>query len=337
MKSILIISLAVLVSCGTAESEEKTLRERIRAKVKDRLMQRMEDKPAPETTTMNSTPGTYTLSLVHNGLERFYILHIPKNYQANKRAPLLVAMHGGGGSMDYQADNSKYKLISKSEEVGFIALFPNGTSKFKSGKFATWNAGKCCGYARDEKIDDVGFIRAIIQKTKSQLSIDDRKIYATGMSNGGMMTYRLACEMSDVFTAMAPVAGTDNTQECKPVRSISLLHIHAQNDDHVLFNGGIGKGANEDKSAITDFNSVPNSINKWVQLNSCHPTPKRVLEKAGAYCDEYSGCKNNVAVKLCVTETGGHSWPGGNKPRGEKPSNAISANDMMWDFFNSQK
>ena len=335
MKFLTLPIFLLLTSCGTAESEEQTLRERIRAKVKGRLIQRMESKPAPETTTARSTPGTYTLSLVHEGIERFYILHIPKNYNAEKPAPLLVAMHGGGGDMNYQADDSKYKLITKSEEMGFVALFPNGTSKFKSGKFATWNAGKCCGYGRDQKIDDVGFIRSMIQTTKSQLSIDEKKVFATGMSNGGMMSYRLACEMSDVFTAVAPVAGTDNTIDCKPVRPISLLHIHAQNDDHVLFNGGIGKGANEDKAAITDFNSVPASITKWVQLNSCKSTPQRVLQKTGAYCDEYTGCKKNVSVKLCVTEMGGHSWPGGNKPRGEKPSQAISANDVMWDFFQS--
>ena len=94
MKFLTLPIFLLLTSCGTAESEEQTLRERIRAKVKGRLIQRMESKPAPETTTARSTPGTYTLSLVHEGIERFYILHIPKNYNAEKPAPLLVAMHG---------------------------------------------------------------------------------------------------------------------------------------------------------------------------------------------------------------------------------------------------
>jgi polyhydroxybutyrate depolymerase len=154
------------------------------------------------------------------------------------------------------------------------------------------------------------------------------------MSNGGMMTYRLVCELSNVFKATASVAGTDNTSTCSPGKNISILHIHAKNDDHVLFNGGSGKSLDKTKAAVTDFTSVPATISKWVKTNACNETPKRVLEKKGAYCDLYIGCKDKTKVQLCVTETGAHSWPGGEKTRGsEPPSQAISANDVMWDFF----
>lgn len=233
--------------------------------------------------------------------------------------------------MDYQASEANYGQISKSDREGFIVVFPNGYSRLPSGKFATWNAGLCCGQARDKNIDDVGFIREMLANLESQFNIDRRKIFATGMSNGGLMAQRLACEMSETFHAIAPVAGTDNTKSCNPKNPVSVLEIHAKNDDHLPFAGG--KGAKSFGSAVNDFTSVPESISRWVQRDSCNATPKRVLERPGAYCEAYTGCEGNAEVKLCVTDVGGHSWPGASKTRGEPASTAISANDVMWDFF----
>lgn len=279
-------------------------------------------------------PGDYVRSLEHDGLTRTYRIHIPARYQASRAAPLVIAFHGGGGDMDYMAKDNYYGLISKSEAEGFIVVFPNGYSKFRSGKFATWNAGACCATARDQQVDDVGFVRKLVARVTRELNINRSKIFATGMSNGGMMSYRLACEMSDTFAAIAAVAGTDNTLDCQPRQPVSILHIHARNDDRVLFNGGAGKKF-RDESKVTDFVSVDASIAKWVALNKCPAQPERVLETPGAFCERYSTCRGKTEVQLCVTETGGHSWPGGKKPRAdEPPSTAISATDMMWEFFN---
>lgn len=303
----------------------------LREWLKERRAQKQQ---TPASTDAKITqPGDYLFEIAHDGLLRKYKVHVPAKYDPAKPAPVLFAFHGGGGDMNYQATDRFYGLISKSEREGFIAAFPNGYSKRDSGKFATWNAGACCGDARDKNIDDVGFIRKAVHNVTRQLNVDRNKIFATGMSNGGMMSYRLACELSDTFAAVAPVAGTDNTTTCQPKKPISILHIHAKNDTHVLFDGGAGPGAFRDKSKVTDFVSVPATISKWVQTNSCNATPKRVLEKPGAYCDRYSGCLGDAQVQLCVTDTGGHSWPGGTKPRGDSPSQAISANDVMWDFF----
>jgi polyhydroxybutyrate depolymerase len=278
------------------------------------------------------SPGDHVRTLVHDGFKRQYLVHVPKGYNPTKPTPLVVAMHGGGGNLEIQANDTYYGLIGKSEGSGTIVVFPNGYSRRKTGKLATWNAGECCGAAQEEGIDDVGFIRAMLAELQAQLNIDSKRIYATGMSNGGMMSYRLACEMSDVFRAIAPVAGTDNTRTCHPTSAVSVLHIHALNDTHVSFNGGAGPDAI--KSAVNEFTSVPSTVSKWVKLNSCHSTPKRVLQKPGVYCDLYASCKNGAEVQLCVTEDGGHSWPGGVKPRGNgTPSQAISATDTIWDFF----
>lgn len=317
-----------------AAAQDGTFRQRL----KERWQQRQQQKETPDTNTNADAairrPGDYTFHIVHDGLTRMYRVHVPSKYNPASPVPLLVALHGGGGSMDYQADDTHYGLISKSEREGFIAVFPNGYSKLKSGKFATWNAGNCCGGARDENVDDVGFIRQVVATVTRQMNIDRNRIYATGMSNGGMMAYRLACKMSDVFKAVAPVAGTDNTRDCHPAHPVAVLHIHARDDDHVLFNGGAGSGL-PDKSKVTNFTSVPDTVAKWTRMNGCSATPRRVLETNGAYCERYSPCQQQADVQLCVTESGGHSWPGGQKARGNKPpSQAISADDVMWDFFN---
>lgn len=331
--------LLLCLSCNTYA--EESFKERVRARIKERIAAREQAKAAPESNISSeekiTKPGDYTLSFTHNGLTRLYKIHVPQKYNAAQSSALLVALHGGGGDMGHQSDDRYYKQITKSEAEGYVVVFPNGYSKFSTGKYATWNAGKCCGDSRDKNIDDVGFIKEMISKILKQLNIDKERIYATGMSNGGMISYRLACEMSDVFKGIAAVAGTDNTIDCSPKNPVSILHIHAKNDDHVLYNGGIGTEA-RDKAKVTNFQSVAATISKWVKFNGCNEKPSRVLEKSGAYCDLYSACKNGVRVQLCVTESGGHSWPGGEKfwKRGESNSKAISANDVIWDFFNSK-
>jgi len=269
------------------------------------------------------------LSLDHDGLERQYRVHVPATYDPARPAPLLVAMHGGGGNMDIQADDRFYGHIRESEREGAILVFPNGTSRFASGRLATWNAGTCCAGAVARGADDVGFIRKVVAAVQSRWNIDRRRVYATGMSNGGMMAYRLACEAADVFTAIASVAGTDNTAECHPSRPVAVLHIQARDDPRVLYEGG-----QSSLPLATRHESVPATIAKWVQLDGCAKPARRVLDEPGAWCELNAPCDGGTQVKLCITETGGHSWPGGRKLlAGPMPSQALDANAVMWDFF----
>ncbi len=280
-----------------------------------------------------SGPGDHSFSFELGGSARQSRVHVPPGFSAEKPMPVVFALHGGGGTMDIQADDRFYGQVSKSDASGYVVVFPNGYSRFRGGRLATWNAGNCCGLARDENADDVGFIREIVKRLSAQPGIDAKRFYATGMSNGAMMSYRLACEMPETFRAIAAVAGTDNTRSCQPGAPVSVLHIHARNDELELFEGGAGRKSR----AVTSFVSVPESISKWVQLNGCAASPERVLDKPGAYCEAYTPCRGGVEVKLCVTETGGHSWPGGEKPRGRgKGSTAISATDLIWDFFSTR-
>ncbi len=328
----------LMAGIGQARAEEGGI---LKGFIKKKIVEKVLEGRDPEggwtdTQVHIAGPGDYTFKVKYDGENREYMIHVPKSYTGKTKTPAVLALHGGGGDMEYMAKDKYYGLISASEKYGYIVVFPNGYSRLPSGKLATWNGGKCCGPARDKNIDDVGFIRKIVANLKTQLNVDAGRIYATGMSNGGIMSYRLACEAADLFKAIAPVAGTDNTLKCNPSRPVSVLHIHALNDDHVLFNGGAGEDAFRDRSKVTEFTSVPDTINLWVKRNGCEGQPKRVLQNDGAYCDLFANCQGGTQVKLCVTKSGGHSWPGGTKPRGSEPtSQAINADDEMWKFFQS--
>jgi polyhydroxybutyrate depolymerase len=331
-----ILSLSALLTGLAAAAAEGPLRARLRERLAERAAQQAG--PVEPATRLAASapipgPGRFEIRLQHEGLERMALVHVPKGYASGKATPLVMALHGGGGGMIYQANDANYGLITKSEQAGFIAVFPNGISPAKSGMLATWNAGNCCAKARDENVDDVGFLRKVVEDVSRRASIDRRRVYAIGMSNGAMMSYRLACEAPEVFRGIMAVAGTDNTRRCEPSQPVPVLHIHARNDDRVLFNGGAGQAFRRE-AMVTDFVSVPDSIAKWVKLNRADSRAQRVLTVPGATCDLYAAGASGAPVKLCVTETGGHSWPGGEKQRAdEPPSKAINANDLMWEFF----
>lgn len=269
---------------------------------------------------------------------RKVLVHVPAGYDPARPAPLVLAFHGGGGSADFMADDARYGLQRQSDQSGFLVAFPNGASRLPGGRLATWNAGACCGYARDQDSDDVDFSRAVVGALKARYAIDERRVFATGMSNGGMLAHRLACEAADVFRAVASVAGPDATLRCSPSRPVSVLHIHARDDDHVLFDGGAGPGAFRDQRSVMDFVSVPQTIARWVQRDQCSGRAQRVLQVPGAYCEAYQDCSGGAQVQMCVTDTGGHSWPGADRVRQgkEAASTALDASATIWRFFDSQ-
>jgi polyhydroxybutyrate depolymerase len=285
----------------------------------------------PPTNGSGLSPGEYSYQITGG---RKYLLYVPLSYSASRPTPLVLFFHGGGGHMEQGA--ASYGWREKANEAGFIVAFPNGSSRLPRQHLATWNAGNCCGYARDHDVDDVTFVRRLIADIEGRVNVDTSKRFATGMSNGGMMVYRLACEMADTFAAVAAVAGTDNTTACNPSRPISIMHIHARDDTHVLFDGGAGKDAFRDTSKVTDFTSVAETIRRWVSRNTSESTSQLVFNVPGAHSDVYHSKYNTSRIELIVTDTGGHSWPGGKGRRGKNPSPAIIADDVIWDFFSTQ-
>lgn len=325
--------LAALLIAGGAASAERAesgvdgapARGPIRERIAKRLAERAAESPLRE------------LQLTHGGLQRRYLIHVPPGLDPARPAPLVVAFHGGGGHAEHMADDARYGLVGEADRAGFVLVFPNGYSRFPGGRLATWNAGGCCGDARDKNIDDVGFVRAVVADVAARVRIDPARIFATGMSNGAMMSYRLACEAADLFRGIAAVAGTEAVARCNPAQAVAILHIHAQNDTHVLYGGGAGEDAFRDRTKVMEFVSVPATVSRWVARNQCRAEPRRVLEVPGAYCESYEGCRAGGNVQLCVTEAGGHSWPGARSVRRgkEAASTALDANSMIRAFFSS--
>lgn len=325
-----LIASIVVVLCGNGMAQEGSANRTIENLEKSGLRRRqMGDEPSIHHSGLR--PGEYECRI---GSNRKYLLYIPLSYDALRPTPLLLFFHGGGGHMEQAAKD--YGWLGKSEKESFILAFPNGSSRLPRQHLATWNAGECCGYACDRKIDDVRFVKQVIADIERKANVDNGKIFAVGMSNGGMLAHRIACEMADTLRAVASVAGTDNTNYCAPSRPISVMHIHARDDTHVLFNGGAGKDAFRDKSKVTESTSVPETINRWIARNNAEKTPRRIIDVPGAYADLYTSKQNKVQIELVVTDKGGHSWLGGKSVRGEKPSKAIVANDIIWDFFMRQ-
>jgi polyhydroxybutyrate depolymerase len=302
---------------------------------RDRLRERIEQRR--EGTPRARPQGLQEIEVSFGGMTRTVLVHVPAGHRGTEALPMVVALHGGGGFAAYMADDERYGLNRKADSAGFLVAYPNGYSRLPGGKFATWNAGNCCGDARDRGIDDVGFLREVVVAVQRRHRVDAQRIFAVGMSNGGMMSYRLACEAADLFRAVASVAGTEGVPACRPSRPVSVLHIHARNDDHVLFDGGAGAEAFRDRAKVADFVSVPETMRRWVERAQCRPRPERVLEVHGAYCEKYAACADRQAVQLCVTSDGGHSWPGAAITRRgkEAPSQALDANDQIWAFFSS--
>lgn len=255
----------------------------------------------------------------HDGLNRSYLLHIPDSYKDSEPIPLVFALHGGVGSAKNIEEQSS--LAEFSDEKGFILCSPNGYKR-------AWNAGWCCGKSAAEDVDDVGFIAKILSEIQEEYNIDPNRIYATGMSNGAMMSYRLACEMPDVFAAIAPVAGGMVAEVCDPSEPINIIHFHSYADENIPYDGGLGDGIS------SHYNLPLDSIREyWSRKNGCQ---EYIRYKHSGYEEfQHNLCSDSVAIRYYITEDGGHSWPGGTAPtkKADAPSQTLNANDMMWAFF----
>lgn len=277
-------------------------------------------------------PGDHIRTIVIDGVERRYLMHIPDRYDPQTATPVLLAFHGGGVNAKHMVTFSG--LNEKSDQAGFIVVYPYGTGRLAS--VLTFNGGNCCGYAMRNSIDDVEFTRQILDDLAKHLSIDSKRVYATGMSNGAIMAYRLASELSERIAAIAPVAGTMGINAIRAKRPVPVIHFHGSADESLPFGGGFGKGLSD-----TNFYPVEQSIRDWVKANGCNEQP--IVDTLSDTANDgtkiirklYGGGKDGAEVVLIVVEGGGHTWPGREaraKVLGKSTKN-ISANDMMWEFF----
>jgi polyhydroxybutyrate depolymerase len=278
---------------------------------------------APVGQTEPLEPGDATRSLVYAGIERTYVLHIPAGYDATRPTPLVLAFHGIGLNAEEMIRISG--LNEQADISGFIVAYPNGTGENKS-----WNGGHCCGEAAKNNVDDVGFVRALIDELAALINIDSSRVYATGFSNGAIMVYRLACELSDRIAAIGPVAATqilDDQEACHPGRSVPVIHFHGTADRLNPYDGGT-------TSAGFEFVAVEDAIGFWAEKNAC-PDPLQQAESETIQHVVYAPCAQNSAIELYSIIDGQHAWPGGEavNPQVGEPTMEISATPLLWRFF----
>jgi polyhydroxybutyrate depolymerase len=282
-------------------------------------------------------------SFMHDNLERTFHIHIPSLYNEFVRLPLVIALHGRGGNGESMILVTRKGFNKLADKDGFFVVYPDGIE-------LNWNDGRMDEEANDrahrENIDDVGFISALIDSMIKDYNIDPGRVYVTGISNGAIMSYRLACELSYKITAIAPVDGNIPNMllhECSPTRPVSVLAINNVNDPLVPFEGGDIYSIFH-RIKLGKVLSVNESVEFWVNRDHCSTLPVVVEEpdidpKDGTRVTrkEYINNTDGVEVILYSIDGGGHTWPGGIQYLPAwivgKTSRDIDANEVIWAFF----
>ncbi|HUS29933.1 MAG TPA: PHB depolymerase family esterase [Kofleriaceae bacterium] len=272
--------------------------------------------PMPDAATTTAAncdgktaqPLDATWNITVGSAMRVARVHVPASYSPQSRTPLVLDIHGRSGWGSQQA--ALAHAIAKSDAEGFIVIHPEGT-----GSPTSWNSGGgCCDPAAANNVDDVGFMRAILDKAEAQLCVDPARIYAMGLSNGGYLAHRIACDLGDRVAAIGAVAGLLQGN-CTPARPVPVWMVHGTSD------------------TLVDYSWVPATVNFWDATNGCS-TESTTYTHGDASCVTHAGCTANASLVLCTIQGGGHQWPGGDAlPFLGKKSDDIIATDALWDFF----
>lgn len=232
-----------------------------------------------QSTTLS--PGNFTFNMTFGGQSRSFNLHVPGSYTGRVPVPLVLDLHGLGSTASQQAFISGFR--EKSDRVGFLVAYPQGVSN-------SWNAYGCCGTADSSNIDDVGFLKAVVNQIASMGNIDHSRVYITGLSNGGFMSHRMACEAADVFAAAAPVSAPLNLKDpttCRPARPITVVASHGLNDTTVPYNGSLG------------LQSAQDSLSAWRNINGCTGSATVLNLGGSSRCETFETCNDGAESGLC--------------------------------------
>jgi polyhydroxybutyrate depolymerase len=250
--------------------------------------------------------GDNDFMLSHGGLDRTYRLHLPASYDGSP-VPLVFNFHGLGSNSTEQALFSA--MTATADDHGFAVVYADGY-------MSSWNGGACCGNASADMIDDVGFTRSMLADIESKACIDKKRVYSTGMSNGGIFSHRLACDASDIIAAVAPVCGA-LLAGCNPERPMPVMAFNGTADMLVTYD--LAQGSND----------------AWVAEDMCTDMPEVTFMMGAATCETHSQCAGGAKVTFCHIEGMGHCWPGQSfcPPSLGMANTDISANEEMWTFF----
>jgi len=271
-----------------------------------------------------------TIEVQH--LQRSFLYHLPENHPATQALPLVFVLHGGGSEARRMPRFTGMDTIADREK--FIAVYPQGYHRH-------WNDGRA---HINENVDDIAFFQAMIAYFKDHYHIDPHRIYATGISNGGFMVQRMACELSSQFAAVASVAATMNealAASCKPSQPVSILFMNGTDDPIVPYQGGQVHIGRTERGAVV---STQASVEKWVTADGCTGLPvqdtlpdRDPFDHTRVYRTRYSGCRQGTVVELYTIAGGGHTWPGGPQylpvRMVGRASRDMNASEIIWRFF----
>lgn len=272
--------------------------------------------------------GTTFHAMDWRGRTRTFLLHLPPRIRKGGQVPLVVVLHGSGANANVVMDESQ--MNDRADSAGFAVAYPNGTGWLRYF-FLTWNSGRCCGDAHRLEVDDVGFIRAMVERIVATLPVDGARVFATGFSDGGRMVYRLACDEAPVFAGVAVVSGGPPDSSCTPELPVSVDIFHGTADRTMGYGATTASDGRETDSVPV---SVPETFQWWARRDGCRGEPVRVVTDS-VVTERFRSCRSGTAVELNTIVGGQHAWPGGTRgfftePR---PSRTIDASAEMLRFF----
>jgi polyhydroxybutyrate depolymerase len=248
-------------------------------------------------------------TIEHDGLTREYIIYVPSTYDANARLPVVFNLHGYGGlASEYMTEAD---MRPQAESDTFLLIYPQGACL---EGFSHWNTSLPGGDNKSD-VDDLGFIGALIDQLTSDYNIDEERIYACGYSNGGMMSYALACYQSERIAAIGSVSGSmiDQSSTCVPSHPMPLIKLHGTSDDVLPYNGG------------SDYTSAQSTVDYWVNFNSANTTAA-VQTDGNIEHYVYANGDSSVSVEHYKYIEGGHVWF-------NTAYQGANASQLVWDFF----
>jgi len=258
-------------------------------------------------------PGNATVTMQSGGRSRSYIQHVPSGLAAGAPLAVVIDLHGAGGNGKQQQGLSGFNALADQEK--FLAVFPDGVDGY-------WNVDDtCCGTAGKQKVDDVGFLKAIITQLSAETCIDNQRIYVSGFSNGGGLAHRMGCEAADVVAAIAPNATDLRTDPCNPARPISMMEVKGLADSLEPYDGGLVGPAGGQYVAV----GAKASQKLWADIDHCTGT----ATTSDQYCANYTQCADGVEVDLCSLPNTDHSTYGN--------SLGFNVASVIWKMFKRQK